>query len=113
MTVGKATYVNYSGVTINDYCICSASFLENITSFHVGDFDPNLSDHCHITVKILSWSVHNESELGLRPKPINIKWSKSVEEQFTLIVSILFYIRHHVMAYFALFCFLIFAKQHF
>ena len=21
MTVGKATYVNYSGVTINDYCI--------------------------------------------------------------------------------------------
>ena len=85
MTVGKATYFNYSGVSINDYCICSASFLKYITSFHVGDFDPNLSDHCPITVKILSRSVHNEPELAPRPKPINIKWSKSVEEQFTLI----------------------------
>ena len=27
-SVGKATYFNYSGVTINDYCICSASFLK-------------------------------------------------------------------------------------
>jgi hypothetical protein len=44
-SVGKATYFNYSGVTINDYCICSASFLKNITSFQVGDFDRNLSDH--------------------------------------------------------------------
>jgi hypothetical protein len=86
-SVGKATYVNYSGVTINDYCICSASFLENITSFHAGDFGPNLSDHCPITVNILSRSVHNEPELALRPKPMNIKWSKSVEEQFTANLS--------------------------
>jgi hypothetical protein len=53
-SVGKATYFNYSGVIINDYCICSASFLKNITSFHVGDFDPNLSNHCPITVKIMN-----------------------------------------------------------
>jgi hypothetical protein len=53
----------------------------------VGDFDPNLSDLCPITVKMLSWSVHNEPELALRPKPINIKWSKSVEEQFTANLS--------------------------
>ena len=90
-SVGKATYVNYSGVTINDYCICSASFLKYITkctSFHVGDFDPNLSDYCPITVKILSRSVHNEPELAPRPKPINIKWSKSVvQEQFTANLS--------------------------
>ena len=86
-SVGKATYFNYSGVIINDYCICSASFLKNITSFHVGDFDPNLSDLCPITVKMLSWSVHNEPELALRPKPMNIKWSKSVEEQFTANLS--------------------------
>jgi exonuclease III len=86
-SVGKATYFNYSGVTINDYCICSASFLKNITSFHAGDFDTNLSDHCPITVKMLSRSVHYEHELALRPKPINIKWSKSVEEQFTANLS--------------------------
>ena len=53
-SVGKATYFNYSGVTINDYCICSASVLKNITSFHVGEFDPNLSNHCPITVKIMN-----------------------------------------------------------
>jgi hypothetical protein len=28
-----------------------------------------------MTVKMLSRSVHNEHELALRPKPINIKWS--------------------------------------
>jgi hypothetical protein len=53
----------------------------------VGDFDPNLSDHCPITVKILSRSIHNEPELALRPKHINIKWSKTVEEQFTANLS--------------------------
>ena len=53
----------------------------------MGDFDPNLSDHCPMTVKMLSRSVHNEHELALRPKPINIKWSKSVEEQFTASLS--------------------------
>ena len=53
----------------------------------MGDFDPNLSDHCPITVKILSRSVHNEPELALRPKPMHIKWSKSVEEQFTANLS--------------------------
>ena len=62
-------------------------FEKNITSFHVGDFDTNLSDHCPITVKMLSRSVHYEHELALRPKPINIKWSKSVEEQFTANLS--------------------------
>ena len=67
--------------------ICRASFLKNCTSFHVGDFDPTLSDHCPITVTILSRSVHNEPELTLRPKPMHIKWSKSVEEQFTANLS--------------------------
>jgi exonuclease III len=49
-SVGKATYHNYNGTTINDYCICSASFLNNILNFQVGDFFPTMSDHCPITV---------------------------------------------------------------
>jgi hypothetical protein len=36
---GKATYFNYNGVTINDYCLCSSSFMENVTNFKVEDFD--------------------------------------------------------------------------
>jgi hypothetical protein len=49
-SVGKATYHNYNGTTINDYCICSASFLNNILNFQVGDFSLTMSDHCAITV---------------------------------------------------------------
>lgn len=44
-SVGKATYHNYNGTTITDYCICSASFLNNILNFQVGDFSPTMSDH--------------------------------------------------------------------
>ena len=36
---------------------------------------------------MLSLSVHNEPELAPRPKPINIKWAKSVEELFTANLS--------------------------
>ena len=49
-SVGKATYHNYNGTTINDYYICSASFLNNILNFQVGYFSPTMSDHCPITV---------------------------------------------------------------
>jgi hypothetical protein len=43
---------NYIGASIDDYCICNSSFLQNIVSFNVGDFEPTLSDHCPIFVKI-------------------------------------------------------------
>ena len=49
-SVGKVTYHNYNGTTINDYYICSASFLNNILNFQVGYFSPTMSDHCPITV---------------------------------------------------------------
>ena len=52
-SVGKITY-NYIGASIDDYCICISIFLLNIVSFNVGEFNPILSDHCSIHVKIRS-----------------------------------------------------------
>jgi hypothetical protein len=38
-TAGKATFfVNHNGVSIDDYCICSSSFLSNIVNFQVDEF---------------------------------------------------------------------------
>lgn len=53
-SVCRITYHNYIGASIDDYCICNSSFLQNIVSFNVGDFEPTLSDHCPIFVKNLS-----------------------------------------------------------
>jgi exonuclease III len=49
-TAGKATFFSQNGVSIDDYCICSSSFLSNIVNFQVDEFIPNVSDHCPITV---------------------------------------------------------------
>lgn len=49
---GKSTLHTYNGVSIDDYCICNSDFLPNILSFSVGQFQPLLSDHCPISVKM-------------------------------------------------------------
>ena len=81
-TIGKATYYNYQGVTINDYCLCSGTFMNNVINFQVGEFMPCMSDHCPITVKIFSRFQSSSTESSLRPKPVRTKWSPLVEDQF-------------------------------
>ena len=75
-------FFNHNGVSIDDYCICSSSFLSNIVNFQVEEFIPNLSDHCPITVNVLSQYSENISSSTLRPLPFNIKWTKDVENKF-------------------------------
>jgi hypothetical protein len=70
-TAGKATFFNHNGVSIDDYCICSSSFLSNIVNFQVEEFIPNLSDHCPITVNVLSQYSENISSSTLRPLPFD------------------------------------------
>ncbi|CAG2253500.1 unnamed protein product [Mytilus edulis] len=70
------------GVSIVDYCICSASFLSNINNFTVGQYCPTLTDHCPISVQILSQSVQ-ETVFNLQKnnlKRININGAR--EEVF-------------------------------
>jgi hypothetical protein len=81
-SVGKATYFNYNSVTINDYCICSASSMKRVVNFQVGSCYPLISDHCPITVNIFSKYNHSTPQEILRAKPFNLKWTKIVEEQF-------------------------------
>ena len=54
----------------------------NRANFKVGDFIPSLSDHCPITINILSKFQSSSEENILRPKPVRLKWSKLAEEQF-------------------------------
>ena len=78
-TKGRATFFNTRGVSIVDYCICSASLLSNVLSFVVEDFCV-LSDHCPITVTIQSLQyVQNDMELHAIQ---SCKWSKKIEEKF-------------------------------
>ena len=70
------TLFNHNGVSTDVYCICSSSFLSNIVNFQVDEFIPNLSDHCPITVNVLSQYSEHISSSTLRPLPFNIKWIK-------------------------------------
>lgn len=81
-SVGKPTFFNYNGVTINDYCICSSSFLKHIVNFQVNDFVPTLSDHCPITVKLLTRFCNNSPDMALNPNYVVEKWTKLTEERF-------------------------------
>ena len=61
-TIGKTTYHNYIGASIDDYCTCNSNFLQNLVSFNVGEFNPILSHHCPIHVKILSQFAERYSQ---------------------------------------------------
>jgi hypothetical protein len=61
-TIGKITYHTYIGASIDDYCTCNSNFLQNLVSFNVGEFNPILSDHCPIHVKILSQFTERYSQ---------------------------------------------------
>ena len=51
---GKITFINHNGTSIDDYCICSSEFLQNIVNFTAGPFEQTISDHRPIKVNILS-----------------------------------------------------------
>ena len=80
-SVGKITY-NYIGASIDDYCICISIFLINIVSFNVGEFNPILSDHCSIHVKILSQFSERYSQDCLKKSVRKIKWNDTKEITF-------------------------------
>ena len=86
-SVGKITYHNYIGASIDDYCLCNTNFLQNIVSFKVHEFDPVLSDHCPIEVKI--WSQSSKNCLSENLNMINKKiiWNELREKQFYSNVS--------------------------
>ena len=44
-TSGKPTYHGYNGSSLDDYCICSAYFMDSIRYFKGLDFDAAFSDH--------------------------------------------------------------------
>ena len=76
------TYHNYIGASIGDYCICNSNFLQNIVSFNVGEFNPILSNHCPMHVKILSQFSERYSQDCLKKRVRKIKWNDTKEITF-------------------------------
>ena len=76
------TYHNYIGASIGDYCICNSNFLQNIVSFNVGEFNPILSNHCPMHVKILSQFSERYSQDWLKKRVRKIKWNDTKEITF-------------------------------
>lgn len=83
-SIGKVTYHSYNGTSIDDYCICSSTFLSNILNFRIEDFHPNTSDHCQITVNIFCSNIlgPKQDKRNLRKLPPVIKWSPIREQKF-------------------------------
>ena len=80
-SLGKVTFINHNGFSIDDYCICSSDFLPNIVNFTVGDYEPTISDHKPIEVNILAhYSKEHFSKLNNSLK--RVKWDKITEENF-------------------------------
>ena len=78
--MGKITCYNFRGTAIDDYSICSASLLNSVLTFEVGDYCPLLSDHCPITLTLHSFIV-TQADIQLQAfnRP---KWSRDIEEKF-------------------------------
>ena len=76
-TIGKPTYHGHNGSSIDDYCICSADFMNSVRCFKVLDFDVTFSDHCPILVSIQSLYCHHEINSIQRKSPRNIKWDNN------------------------------------
>lgn len=79
---GQMTYFNYAGASIDDYCICNSNFLRNILSFSVDKFNPFLSDHCPITVKIFSQYSVDLRQDNLLKNIKKVKWNNATEALF-------------------------------
>ena len=49
---GNFTCHNWNGSSVVDYCIISCEYIDNVTSFTVGEYIPWLSDHCAVDATI-------------------------------------------------------------
>ena len=55
--------------------------MKDVINFKVHGYNPHLSDHCKISVKIQSRFTFHEQQ-QLRAAPQNIKWSEAQENKF-------------------------------
>ena len=79
-TMGRITSYNYRGTAIDDYSICSASLLNTVLTFEVGDYSPLLSDHCPITLTLHSFTLTQPDTTLQVFNPL--KWSQAIEDKF-------------------------------
>ena len=81
-TIGKPTFHGYNGSSNDEYCICSADFMNSIRYFKVLDFDVTFSDHCPILVNVQSLYCQHEKTSSQRKSPRNVKWDDNKRTSF-------------------------------
>ena len=65
-SLGKFTYHGPNGSSLIDYGIISESLLPSVIYFQVGDLCRTLSDHCHLTTRLIaSWKpMYSKSDMN-------------------------------------------------
>ncbi len=87
---GKYTCHQKRGSSVVDYLISSHVALKKVASFTVGEYKPNLSDHCSIAAAIqietpLPEEMQSEAELS--DLPSRYIWNEEGNEKFSKILS--------------------------
>ena len=88
--LGEYTCYKWNGQSVVDYCLASPGIYDKISSFTVHDFIPQLSDHCSVSLTILTdFHFHHQttSQMHLLEKPVKLNWSKKIEANFENIIQ--------------------------
>ena len=89
--LGEYTCYKWNGQSVVDYCLVSPNIYDQISSFKVHTFIPQLSDHCSVSLTLQSdfyctpQPTHNISNLLEKPRKLN--WSKKIESNFENILQ--------------------------
>ena len=82
---GKYTCHQKKGSSVVDYLITPYKSLDNIAHFTVGDYMPNLSDHCPLLARIRTKSTIEEKlfdKVDLQDIPSRYIWNDKADETF-------------------------------
>ena len=89
--LGEFTCYKWNGQSVVDYCLVSPTIYDRISSFKVNTFIPHLSDHCSVSLTLLSdfCSTPQPTDIlsSLLEKPKKLNWSKKIESNFEAIIQ--------------------------
>ena len=83
--LGSYTCFKWNGKNTVEYFLVSPRIYRKVTSFHVNQFLPTLSDHCSVAVKLRTNYISDQFQIknyAFIEKPQKIKWDKETALKF-------------------------------
>ena len=83
--LGDYSCYTWNGKSAVDYCMVSPRLYHQIQSFQVDQLFPTLSDHCPISVKLMTKFISNSGateNYNFLEKPAKIRWDKEIALKF-------------------------------